>query len=203
MRHEKSRKLSRVALLLTLVLVAALALSGCGKNTKPQVEIEIEDYGTIKLELDRKAAPITVENFLKLVEEDFYDGLTFHRIVSGFMIQGGDPEGTGMGGPDYSIKGEFSQNGFQNPLKHSAGVLSMARSMMPDSAGSQFFIMHKDSPHLDGAYAAFGKITEGMEVVNRIAETATDENDRPLDDQKLKCVTIDCFGVDYPQPEKI
>ncbi len=132
MRHEKSRKLSRVALLLTLVLVAALALSGCGKNTKPQVEIEIEDYGTIKLELDRKAAPITVENFLKLVEEDFYDGLTFHRIVSGFMIQGGDPEGTGMGGSDETIKGEFSANGVENSLSHTRGAISMARSSAID-----------------------------------------------------------------------
>ncbi len=163
----------------------------------PIVTFEMEDGGVMKAELFPEIAPNTVHNFISLAQSGFYNGLIFHRI------QGGDPEGTGMGGPDYSIKGEFSQNGFQNPLKHSAGVLSMARSMMPDSAGSQFFIMHKDSPHLDGAYAAFGKITEGMEVVNRIAETATDENDRPLDDQKLKCVTIDCFGVDYPQPEKI
>ena len=169
----------------------------------PIVTITMQDGAKIRLELYPEIAPISVSNFISLVNSHFYDGLIFHRCIPGFMIQGGDPEGTGMGGPDYSIKGEFSQNGFQNPLKHSAGVLSMARSMMPDSAGSQFFIMHKDSPHLDGAYAAFGKITEGMEVVNRIAETATDENDRPLDDQKLKCVTIDCFGVDYPQPEKI
>lgn len=169
----------------------------------PIVTFEMEDGGVMKAELFPEIAPNTVHNFISLAQSGFYNGLIFHRVIRGFMIQGGDPEGTGMGGPDYSIKGEFSQNGFQNPLKHSAGVLSMARSMMPDSAGSQFFIMHKDSPHLDGAYAAFGKITEGMEVVNRIAETATDENDRPLDDQKLKCVTIDCFGVDSPQPEKI
>ena len=169
----------------------------------PIVTFEMEDGGVMKAELFPEIAPNTVHNFISLAQSGFYNGLIFHRVIRGFMIQGGDPEGTGMGGPDYSIKGEFSQNGFQNPLKHSAGVLSMARSMMPDSAGSQFFIMHKDSPHLDGAYAAFGKITEGMEVVNRIAETATEENDRPLDDQKLKCVTIDCFGVDYPQPEKI
>ena len=169
----------------------------------PIVTFEMEDGGVMKAELFPEIAPNTVHNFISLAQSGFYNGLIFHRVIRGFMIQGGDPEGTGMGGPDYSIKGEFSQNGFQNPLKHSAGVLSMARSMMPDSAGSQFFIMHKDSPHLDGAYAAFGKITEGMEVVNRIAETATDENDRPLDDQKLKCVTIDFFGVDYPQPEKI
>ena len=169
----------------------------------PIVTFEMEDGGVMKAEPFPEIAPNTVHNFISLAQSGFYNGLIFHRVIRGFMIQGGDPEGTGMGGPDYSIKGEFSQNGFQNPIKHSAGVLSMARSMMPDSAGSQFFIMHKDSPHLDGAYAAFGKITEGMEVVNRIAETATDENDRPLDDQKLKCVTIDCFGVDYPQPEKI
>ena len=169
----------------------------------PIVTFEMEDGGVMKAELFPEIAPNTVHNFISLAQSGFYNGLIFHRVIRGFMIQGGDPEGTGMGGPDYSIKGEFSQNGFQNPLKHSAGVLSMARSMMPDSAGSQFFIMHKDSPHLDGAYAAFGKITEGMEVVNRIAETATDENDRPLDDQKLKCVTIDCFGVNSPQPEKI
>lgn len=169
----------------------------------PIVTFEMEDGGVMKAELFPEIAPNTVHNFISLAQSGFYNGLIFHRVIRGFMIQGGDPEGTGMGGPDYSIKGEFSQNGFQNPIKHSAGVLSMARSMMPDSAGSQFFIMHKDSPHLDGAYAAFGKITEGMEVVNRIAETATDENDRPLDDQKLICVTIDCFGVDYPQPEKI
>ena len=169
----------------------------------PIVTFEMEDGGVMKAELFPEIAPNTVHNFISLAQSGFYNGLIFHRVIRGFMIQGGDPEGTGMGGPDYSIKGEFSQNGFQNPIKHSAGVLSMARSMMPDSAGSQFFIMHKDSPHLDGAYAAFGKITEGMEVVNRIAETATDENDRPLDDQMLKCVTIDCFGVDYPQPEKI
>ena len=170
MRHEKSRKLSRVALLLTLVLVAALALSGCGKNTKPQFEIEIEDYGTIKLELDRKAAPITVENFLKLVEEDFYDGLTFHRIVSGFMIQGGDPEGTGMGGSDETIKGEFSANGVENSLSHTRGAISMARSSAMDSASSQFFIVQEDSTFLDGEYAAFGYVTEGIEIVDQIVE---------------------------------
>jgi peptidyl-prolyl cis-trans isomerase B (cyclophilin B) len=159
-----------VALLLTLVLVAALALSGCGKNTKPQVEIEIEDYGTIKLELDRKAAPITVENFLKLVEEDFYDGLTFHRIVSGFMIQGGDPEGTGMGGSDETIKGEFSANGVENSLSHTRGAISMARSSAMDSASSQFFIVQEDSTFLDGEYAAFGYVTEGIEIVDQIVE---------------------------------
>ena len=168
----------------------------------PIVTFEMEDGGIMKAELYPEIAPNTVNNFISLIKSGFYDGLIFHRVISGFMIQGGDPEGSGMGGPGYSIKGEFSQNGFSNPLKHSAGVLSMARSMTPDSAGSQFFIMHKDSPHLDGAYAAFGKITEGIDVVNRIAETATDYNDRPLEEQKLKSVTVDCFGAEYPEPEK-
>lgn len=172
-------------------------------SQNPIVTFEMANGDSMKAELYPEIAPNTVNNFISLINKGFYNGLIFHRVINGFMIQGGDPEGTGMGGPGYGIKGEFSQNNFTNDLKHTEGVLSMARSMMPDSAGSQFFIMHKDSPHLDGAYAAFGKITEGMEVVNRIAETATDENDRPLDDQKLKCVTIDCFGVDYPQPEKI
>lgn len=166
------------------------------------VRIEMEDGGVITIALDHDAAPKTVENFEKLVSEGFYDGLIFHRVIRGFMIQGGDPEGTGCGGPGYSIKGEFSQNGFKNDLKHTEGVLSMARSMMPDSAGSQFFIMHKNSPHLDGSYAAFGKIIEGMDVVNKIAETATDYNDRPLEDQRMKTVTIETFGVDYPEPER-
>ena len=166
-------------------------------------EIEINDYGTISLELDADTAPVSVTNFVTLAKEGFYDGLTFHRIISGFMIQGGDPEGTGMGGPGYSIKGEFKQNGFENDLKHTEGVLSMARSMQPDSAGSQFFIMHKTSPHLDGAYAAFGKVIEGMEVVNRIAEAATDYEDRPLENQVMQTVTVDTFGVDYPEPEKL
>ena len=136
------------------------------------------------------------------VKKGYYDGLIFHRVVRGFMIQGGCPQGTGMGGPGYSIKGEFSQNGFKNDLKHTEGVLSMARSMMPNSAGSQFFIMHKDAPHLDGAYAAFGKVTEGMDVVNKIAEERTDYSDRPLKTQKIKSMTVDTFGVEYPEPEK-
>jgi len=169
---------------------------------KHHVEITVKDYGTINVELDGDAAPITVANFLDLAGNGFYDGLTFHRIISGFMIQGGCPQGTGMGGPGYSIKGEFSQNGFKNDLKHTEGVLSMARSMMPNSAGSQFFIMHKDAPHLDGAYAAFGKIIEGMDVVNKIAEERTDYSDRPLKTQKIKSMTVDTFGVEYPEPEK-
>lgn len=169
----------------------------------PIVTFEMEDGGVMKAELFPEIAPNTVHNFISLAQSGFYNGLIFHRVIRGFMIQGGDPEGTGMGGPDYSIKGEFSQNGFQNPIKHSAGVLSMARSMMPDSAGSQFFIMHKDSPHLDGAYAAFGKITEGMEIVDRIAETDTDYSDRPIKPQVLKTVTVETFGETYPEPEKV
>ena len=169
---------------------------------KHHAKIKVKDYGTIEVELDGDTAPITVANFIKLVNEKFYDGLTFHRIMSGFMIQGGCPDGTGMGGPGYSIKGEFAVNGFENNLKHTEGVLSMARSMMPDSAGSQFFIMHKNAPHLDGQYAAFGKVIEGMDVVNRIAECDTDFADKPLDAQVMKKVTAETFGVEYPEPEK-
>lgn len=169
----------------------------------PIVTITMKNGDMIKAELYPETAPNTVNNFISLIQKNFYDGLIFHRVINGFMIQGGDPEGTGMGGPNYSIKGEFSQNGFQNDLKHTEGVLSMARSMMPDSAGSQFFIMHKDSPHLDGGYAAFGKVIEGLEAVNRIAETATDRSDRPLEDQVMQRVTVDTFGVEYPEPEKL
>lgn len=169
----------------------------------PIVTFTMENGDVFKAELYPDIAPNTVNNFISLINNNFYNGVIFHRVIKGFMIQGGDPEGTGMGGPDYSIKGEFSQNGVQNDLKHTEGVLSMARSMQPDSAGSQFFVMHKNSPHLDGAYAAFGKVTEGMEVVNKIAETATDYSDRPLEPQVLKSVTVDTFGADYPEPEKI
>ena len=168
----------------------------------PVVTFTMENGDVMKAELYREIAPASVNNFISLIQKNFYDGLIFHRVIRGFMIQGGDPEGTGCGGPGYSIKGEFSQNGFKNDLKHTEGVLSMARSMMPDSAGSQFFIMHKNSPHLDGSYAAFGKIIEGMDVVNKIAETATDYNDRPLEDQRMKTVTVETFGVDYPEPER-
>ncbi|MBO4824606.1 peptidyl-prolyl cis-trans isomerase B (cyclophilin B) [Lachnospiraceae bacterium YSD2013] len=157
----------------------------------PIVTIKMADGGVMKLELYPDIAPKTVENFVSLVEKKFYDGLIFHRVIKGFMIQGGDPEGTGMGGPGYSIPGEFSANGFENNLKHTEGVISMARSMDPDSAGSQFFIMHKNSPHLDGSYAAFGKIIEGMEVVNKIAETKTDWSDRPMEDQVMESVTVE------------
>ena len=168
----------------------------------PIVTITMASGDVIKLELYPEIAPQSVNNFISLVNKNFYDGLIFHRVIRGFMIQGGCPDGTGMGGPGYSIKGEFAQNGFANDLKHTEGVLSMARSMMPNSAGSQFFIMHKNSPHLDGAYAAFGKVTEGMDVVNKIAETATDYSDRPLEKQMMKSVTVDTFGVEYPEPEK-
>ena len=169
----------------------------------PIITFEMENGDIMKAELYPQVAPNTVNNFISLVNKGFYDGLIFNRFINGFMIQGGDPEGTGMGGPGYGIKGEFAQNGFANDLKHSAGVLSMARSMMPNSAGSQFFIMHKDAPHLDGAYAAFGKIIEGMDVVNKIAEVATDYSDRPMEDQRMKTVTVETFGVDYDEPETV
>ena len=169
----------------------------------PIVTFEMENGDIMKAELYPEIAPNTVNNFISLVQNGFYDGLIFHRVIRGFMIQGGCPDGTGMGGPGYTIKGEFSQNGFANDLRHTEGVLSMARAMHPDSAGSQFFIMHKNSPHLDGAYAAFGKITEGMDIVNKIAETATDYSYRPLEEQKMKKVTVDTKGVEYPAPERV
>lgn len=169
----------------------------------PVVTFTMENGDIIKAELYPDIAPVSVNNFISLINKNFYDGLIFHRVIRGFMIQGGDPEGTGCGGPGYSIKGEFSANGFENNLKHTEGVLSMARSMAPDSAGSQFFIMHKTSPHLDGSYASFGKVIEGMDVVNKIAETATDYQDRPLKDQKLESVTVETFGICYPEPDKL
>ncbi len=169
----------------------------------PIVTIQMEDKSIIKAELYPEIAPNTVNNFIHLIKQKYYDGLIFHRVIQGFMIQGGCPEGNGMGGPGYSIKGEFSQNGFENDLAHTEGVLSMARSSLPDSAGSQFFIMHKTSPHLDGGYAAFGKVIEGMDVVNHIAETKTDYSDRPMENQVMEQVTVDSFGVEYPEPEKI
>ena len=163
----------------------------------------MDNGDVMKAELYPQIAPNTVNNFISLVNKGFYDGKIFHRVISGFMIQGGCPNGNGMGGPGYSIKGEFSQNGFKNDLKHTAGVLSMARSMMPDSAGSQFFIMHATSPHLDGAYAGFGKVTEGMDVVNKIADVQTDYNDRPMKEQKIKSMTVETFGETYPEPETV
>ena len=168
----------------------------------PIITITMENGDVMKAELYPEIAPNTVNNFLSLVGKGFYDGLIFHRVIKGFMIQGGCPDGTGMGGPGYTIRGEFAHNGFQNELKHTEGVLSMARAMHPDSAGSQFFIMHKTSPHLDGEYAAFGKITEGMDIVNKIAETATDWSDRPKTPQRIASITAETFGVEYPEPEK-
>ncbi len=169
----------------------------------PIVTFEFEDGAKIVAELYPEVAPNTVNNFISLIEHGFYDGLTFHRIIPGFMIQGGCPEGNGMGGPGYSIKGEFAMNGFKNDLKHTAGVLSMARAMNPDSAGSQFFIMHKDAPHLDGQYAAFGRVTRGMDVVDDIAHVKTDFSDRPIMDVVIKKVSVDKRGVDYPEPETL
>ena len=163
----------------------------------------MENGGVIKAELYPEIAPNTVNNFLSLVNKGFYNGLCFHRVIEGFMIQGGCPDGNGMGGPGYSIRGEFAQNGFSNDLKHTPGVLSMARAMHPDSAGSQFFIMHKTSPHLDGAYAAFGKVIEGMDIVNQIAQTPTDFRDRPMEPQVMKSVTAETFGTEYPEPETV
>ena len=171
-------------------------------NQNPIVTITMENGDVMKAELYPEVAPNTVNNLISLVKKGFYDGLIFHRVIYGFMIQGGCPQGTGTGGPGYNIKGEFGKNGFKNDLKHTEGVLSMARAMHPDSAGSQFFIMHKNSPHLDGSYAAFGKVTEGLEVVNKIAETDTDFRDRPLDEQKIKSMTVETFGAEYDEPEK-
>ena len=169
----------------------------------PIITIEMESGEIIKAELYPEIAPNTVNNFISLVKKGYYDGLIFHRVIRGFMIQGGCPLGKGTGGPGYTIKGEFEQNRFKNDLKHTPGVLSMARAMHPDSAGSQFFIMHETSPHLDGAYAAFGKVTEGMDVVDRIARTRTTWGDKPLNEQKMMKVTVDTFGVEYPEPEKM
>lgn len=169
----------------------------------PIVKFEMNDGSIFEAELYPDIAPNTVNNFISLVKKGFYDELIFHRVIKGFMIQGGDPQGTGMGGPGYSIKGEFSNNGFTNDLKHTPGVLSMARAMDPDSAGSQFFIMHETSPHLDGSYAAFGKVINGLDVINTIADVRTDWNDRPMEDQMIKSVTVDTFGVEYDEPVTI
>lgn len=171
--------------------------------SNPIVTFNIKDRGAIKVELYPQIAPNTVNNFISLVNKGFYNGLIFHRVIAGFMIQGGDPNGTGMGGPGYSIKGEFTKNGFNNTLKHSRGVISMARSFFPDSAGSQFFIMHQDSPHLDGQYASFGKVIEGMEIVDKIANTKVDFNDKPLVSQVMERVTVETFGVEYKEPQKV
>ncbi len=167
----------------------------------PIITINMENGDVMKAELYPDIAPNTVNNFITLVKRGYYDGLTFHRVIPGFMIQGGCPEGTGMGGPGYSIRGEFSQNGFSNNLAHTPGVLSMARAMHPDSAGSQFFIMHESAPHLDGAYAAFGKLTEGLDIVDKIANTPRDYSDRPLTPQRISSITVDTLGESYPEPE--
>jgi peptidyl-prolyl cis-trans isomerase B (cyclophilin B) len=172
-------------------------------DQNPIVTFTMENGDTMKAELYPEVAPNTVNNFISLVKKGFYNGLIFHRIISGFMIQGGDPDGTGMGGPGYSIKGEFSYNGVDNNLKHSRGVLSMARAQHPDSAGSQFFIMHANAPHLDGQYAAFGKLIEGEDVLDSIASVDTDWNDRPRKPQVMKTVTVETFGVDYDEPETL
>lgn len=169
----------------------------------PVVTIEMENGNKIKIELYPEIAPNTVRNFISLVNDGFYNGLIFHRVIPGFMIQGGCPQGSGMGGPGYSIKGEFSGNGFNNPLKHDRGVLSMARSARPDSAGSQFFIMVEKSPHLDGQYASFGKVIEGMEEADRIVAVKRDYNDRPREEQRMKTVTVDTFGENYGDVEKM
>lgn len=172
-------------------------------NKNPKVTIKLENGEFIELELYPDIAPNTVNNFISLANKKFYDGLVFHRIIKNFMIQGGCPNGSGSGGPGYTIKGEFSQNGFKNDLKHSKGVISMARTMDPDTAGSQFFIMHENSPHLDGQYAAFGKVIQGIDVIDKIAECKTNFNDKPKDDIIIEEVIVDTFGVDYPEPKKI
>ena len=170
--------------------------------SNPIVTIEMESGDIMKAELYPEIAPNTVNNFISLVKKGFYDGVIFHRVIPGFMIQGGDPKGIGVGGPGYCIKGEFTSNGFKNDLKHDRGVLSMARTMAPNSAGSQFFVMHEDSPHLDGQYASFGKLIEGIETVDKICEVRTDYNDKPRIPQVMKKVTVETFGVEYPEPEK-
>ncbi|WP_311376005.1 peptidylprolyl isomerase [Anaerococcus lactolyticus] len=172
-------------------------------DKNPIVTFMMENGDVIKAELYPDLAPNTVNNFISLIKKGFYDGLIFHRVIKNFMIQGGDPQGTGMGGPGYAIKGEFNLNGFKNDLKHERGVLSMARSFMPDSAGSQFFIMHKDSPHLDGEYAGFGKVIEGIDVVDKIAETKTDRQDRPKEDVRIKKASVETFGKEYPEVVKM
>lgn len=172
-------------------------------NSNPIATIEMENGDVMKLELYPEIAPNTVKNFISLANKGFYDGIIFHRVIPGFMIQGGDPQGVGYGGPGYSIKGEFSANGFTNNLKHTKGVISMARSMSPDSAGSQFFIMVADSPHLDGQYAAFGKVIEGIETADKIAAVKRNYSDKPLEDQRMKKVTVDVKGIEYGEPEKL
>lgn len=190
------------------VAVLALVLTGPahaeGVDARnPRVTVDLGELGTMEIELYPDIAPNTVNNFISLVKQGYYDGVIFHRVIPGFMIQGGDPTGTGSGGPGYSIKGEFSQNGFPNSLKHERGVISMARTSIPDSAGSQFFIMVADSPHLDGAYASFGRVVEGIEVADKIVAVDRNRMDRPLEDQVIQKMTVETFGVTYPEPEKL
>lgn len=208
---------NKASYLIAAIIAAVLFLSGCGKEEenkaeettdyssavkeKPIVTITMENDEKIVLELDPSAAPNTVANFISLAEEGFYDGLTFHRVIPGFMIQGGDPAGNGSGGPGYSIEGEFSANGFENNMKHERGVISMARTQDPNSAGSQFFIMVAEAPHLDGEYAAFGKVIEGMETVDAIVSVERDSSDKPIKEQKMKKVEVDTKGFDYPDPK--
>lgn len=173
------------------------------KETNPVVTIEMESGGVMTLELYPEVAPQSVRNFISLINKGFYNGVIFHRVIRGFMIQGGDPDGTGSGGPGYSIKGEFEKNGVPNPIKHERGVLSMARTNIPDSAGSQFFIMHQDSPHLDGNYAAFGRLIKGIEVVDQIANTECNHLDQPVTKQVIKSMTVDTLGVTYEEPTKL
>jgi peptidyl-prolyl cis-trans isomerase B (cyclophilin B) len=204
---KRNVKVKAIAVAVILILVLGLG-SGCIRKKEikqnPVVTMEIQDWGTVKIELYPKIAPNTVDNFISLTKSGFYDGLIFHRIIAGFMIQGGDPDGNGAGGPGYSIKGEFSENGFKNDLLHETGVISMARGENSyDSAGSQFFIMVADKPDLDGGYAAFGKVIEGMDIVEKISDVDTDEGDRPYDDVIIKKVTVDTFGYNYPEPKKI
>lgn len=206
------KHIGRKQFVLIMALVLVSVLSACTKKTEfkpeeitqnPVATITMQDGGVIKAELYPQVAPNTVCNFISLANKGFYNGTNFHRIISGFMIQGGTPNGVGSGGPGYSVKGEFTDNGFQNDLKHTRGVLSMARTNAPDSAGSQFFIMHADADFLDGQYAAFGRVTEGMEVVDRVASVQTDGSDHPLEPQTVKSITVETFGFDYPEPEKI
>lgn len=207
MRKIILRKLSFV-FIFTIML---FTISGCSKKAvsqnvetkNPIVTIEMEDTSKIKIELYPKVAPNTVNNFISLINSGYYDGLIFHRIIPGFMIQGGDPEGSGAGGPGYAIKGEFSENNFKNELKHTRGIISMARTNAPNTAGSQFFIMVADYPSLDGKYAAFGKVTEGIEVADKIVKTLRDSNDKPKVTQKMKKVTVETYGVKYDEPKKI
>lgn len=206
------KKILSLVLVLTLVLAtgcqakkpaAAGGSEAANGSNGPTVTISVKDYGDIVVELDPVAAPNTVKNFLSLANDGFYDGLTFHRVISGFMIQGGDPDGVGTGGPGYSIKGEFSSNGIENPLKHTRGVISMARSQAPDSAGSQFFIMHADADFLDGEYAAFGKVISGIEVVDKIAEVEKDAMDKPVKDVVIEKMTVDAKGFDFSNVETV